>query len=291
MTVIDAHIHFDPEALTLERMLACMDRHGIDKAAIIGAICEPFRLHGPVMRASQYMLRLNLVRLNPLGRALYETMVDKKGNFVLINKKIRIYPEPDNVLVFDAVEKHPGRLMGWAFVNPAAHDPVSELEKWKSHPGLVGAKAHPFMHRYPVSLLDPVAAWCSENGRPLLVHLGAQAGRGDFRRLPDRYPGLKVVYAHAGIPFFKRFWAYAKEKEGVFVDLSSPYLNPALVAAAVEYLGAGKCLYGTDGPYGGQAPGEDFDYGTIKGWIEALPLSAADREKLFFRNFEALISG
>jgi predicted TIM-barrel fold metal-dependent hydrolase len=291
MKVIDGHVHFDPEALALERMLACMDRHGIGQAALIAAICEPFRVKGVVMRTSQYMLRLNLLRLNPLGRLLYGTMVDKKGNFVLLTRKIRIYPEPDNALVAAAVEKHPDRFLGWVFVNPAVQEPLAELEKWGGHPGMVGAKAHPFMHSYPVSLLDPVAAWCMEHHRPLLVHLGGNRESGDYRRLPDRYPGLKIVYAHAGIPFFRELWGYARGKQGVYVDLSSPYLNRSLISSVVNYLGVDKCYYGTDGPYGSQAPGEDYDYGLIKGWIESLPLSGAEREKVFARNFEAIIGG
>ncbi|MDI6874581.1 MAG: hypothetical protein QME89_09740 [Actinomycetota bacterium] len=75
------------------------------------------------------------------------------------------------------------------------------------------------------------------------------------------------------------------------MDLSSPYLSPGLVRWAVDFLGPGKCLYGTDGPYGEQAPGEDYDYGWIKGWVEALPLSAGEKEMIFSGNFLSIIQG
>ena len=58
---------------------------------------------------------------------------------------------------------------------------------------------------------------------------------------------------------------------------------------AVDFLGADKCLYGTDGPYGQQGSGEDYDYGLIKGWIEALPLSDREFEKIFSENFQGII--
>ncbi len=284
--VIDCHIHFDPEILTMERMLACMDRHGIDKAALIPTMVEPFYLDSRMKAAGGDLLRYTLFRFNPMGRFIYMTTIDKKGNFVLLGKKFRIFDRPDNAPVAEAVAKHPGRFMGWIFVNPAAGgDPVEELERWDSTAGMVGVKAHPFWHRYSISSLDGVASWCREHGYPLLIHLGCRGGSGDYERLPERFPGLKIVYAHAGIPYFQKLWAYIKDKEGVYIDLSSPYLNRELMAKAVDFLGAGKCMYGTDGPYGQQSPGGDYDYGLIKGWVEALPLSDKELDKVFNENF------
>jgi predicted TIM-barrel fold metal-dependent hydrolase len=290
--IIDCHIHYDPEILPLERMLSCMDKNGVEKAALIATMVEPFYLTGKMKKASGDLLRYTLFRVNPLGQLFYETTVDKKGNFVLLGKKYRISQEPDNAPIAEAVESNPDKLMGWIFINPAAGgDPLAELEKWDSHPGMVGVKAHPFWHRYPISQLDSAASWCKEYGYPLLIHLGSRGGSGDYRRLPEKYPGLKVIYAHAGIPYYRKLWAYIKDKEGVYIDLSSPYLDQELVRKAVDFLGADKCLYGTDGPYGQQSPGEDYDYGLIKGWIEALPLSEKDFRKIFSENFEALIKG
>jgi predicted TIM-barrel fold metal-dependent hydrolase len=288
--VIDCHIHYDPEILTLERMLACMDEHGIDKAALIPTMVEPFYLESKAKTAAGDLLRYMLIRANTLGQVFYSTTIDKKGNFVLLGKKFRIFEKPDNAPVAEAVEKHPERFVGWIFVNPAAAgDPIEEIEKWSSRPGMVGVKAHPFWNRYPISRLDGVAAWCEEHGYPLLIHLGCREGSGDYQRLPERYPGLKILYAHAGIPYFQKLWSYIKDKDNVYIDVSSPYLNQDLMRKAVGFLGADKCLYGTDGPYGHQSPGGDFDYGLIKGWVEALPLSESEFEKVFSTNFQKII--
>ncbi|WP_287153333.1 amidohydrolase family protein [Candidatus Solincola tengchongensis] len=289
--IVDCHIHYEPRMFPAERLLAAMDRHGIDRACLVPTMVEPFSLRGRIKRYSNSFLRACLVHANPLGRFLYDALlIDSRGYFHILHEKYRVIERPDNATVAELVERHPERFLGWIFVNPAVDpDPVKEIERWAGRPGMVGVKAHPFWHRYPVERLLPVASWCRENGRPLLVHLGSRRGSGDYRLLPERFPGLKIIYAHAGIPYYRELWGYIRDREGLYVDLSSPYLNPGLVRRAVQFLGPGKCLYGTDGPYGEQAPGEDYDYGWIKGWVEALPLSEAERELVFAGNFLSLV--
>jgi predicted TIM-barrel fold metal-dependent hydrolase len=270
-------------------MVACMDSNGIEKAALIPTMVEPFLLTGRLKKISNDLLRSSLVYMNPLGRFEYDAfLLDKKGYFHILNEKYRIIQEPDNQTVAEAIEAYPDRFLGWIFVNPAAKDPMTEIEKYASKPGMIGVKAHPFWHRYPISMLDPVAGWCRDNGYPLLIHLGSMRGSGDYKRLPETYPGLKILYAHAGIPYYRKLWDYSKAKKDIYIDLSSPYLNRRLIKMAVDALGPDRCLYGTDGPYGEQARGEDYDYGHIKGMIEGLPLSDRELQKIFSENFESI---
>jgi uncharacterized protein len=288
--IIDCHMHYDPEMFTKDRMLAGMEANGIDKTALIASLCEPFWLDGRAKKMSGDLMRSALLNVNPVGHLLYQSTLNKKGYFVLLGNKFRIYDQPDNGAVAKLIEEHPDRFMGWIFVNPSVDkDPVSTCEKWSSNPAMIGVKAHPFWHRYDVELLDSTAGWCREHGYPLLIHLGSKGNSGDYMRLPEKFPGLKILYAHAGIPYFKKLWSYIKDKKDVYVDLSSPgYVNMNLIKKAVDFLGPDRCLYGNDGPYGPQAPGEDFPYRIIKGWIEALPLSDKAFEKIFHENFEAI---
>jgi uncharacterized protein len=87
---------------------------------------------------------------------------------------------------------HPDKFVGWVFLNPAAKSSVEEAERRFRNPRWIGVKAHPFWHRYPVAALDDIAALCQDRGKPMLVHLGGGAQRGDFRRLPERFPRLKL---------------------------------------------------------------------------------------------------
>jgi uncharacterized protein len=287
--IIDCHMHLDPDIWPLDRMVAGMKKNSIDQTALISTMVEPFSLKQRPKQIAGDLVRSALLHVNPLGQMLYKSTLSKKGYFILLGKRYRIYNKPDNGAVVAAIERYPDKFMGWIFINPAFDsDPISEIERWSSNPAMVGVKAHPFWHRYNTELLDSAAAWCRDNGYPLLIHLGCRGGSGDYRRLPDKYPGLKVLYAHAGIPYYRKLWAYIRDKKDVYIDLSSPYLNKELVRTAVDTLGADKCLYGTDGPYGVQPLGDDYDYGWIKGWIESLPLSDAEREKIFSENFETI---
>jgi len=116
------------------------------------------------------------------------------------------------------------------------------------------------------------------------MHLGGDRESGDYRYLPERHPRLKIVYAHAAVPYFREVWNYAKEKENVFIDLSSTvYTNQAVLSSVIQTLGTTKCLYGTDGPYAEATQGRMLDR------IHQLSISDDKREQILGRNFLELI--
>ena len=134
-------------------------------------------------------------------------------------------------------------------MNPKISDPMKEIEKWIDKRGWIGVKAHPFWHSYPIAKLEQVAAFCAERDVPVLIHLLGNREQGDYRYLPERHPKLKILYAHAGVPFYREIWNYAKKQENVFVDLSNPvYVDEGILPVVIKKLGAEKCIYGTDGP-------------------------------------------
>lgn len=56
-------------------------------------------------------------------------------------------------------------------------------------------------------------------------------------------------------------------------------------------MGAERCLYGTEAPYGFSDEQHSYDYTAIRGWVESLPVSAYDKERIFSGNFQALVAG
>lgn len=286
--VADAHYHLDPRLESVERLLAQMREHGIARVALIAAVCDPVHV-GRAGAALMKTMRRALAGAAPrAGRVLYCCTVRPSGRVSFLGPGAAIYAAPDNDAVERELSAHPEAFAGWLFVNPRSAAPVEEAEKRFRHPGWIGVKAHPFWHRYPVRALDDVAALCAERGKPMLVHLGAGARRGDFRRLPDRFPRLKIVYAHAGIPWYRALWEDAKQRKNVFVDLSSPYLDKALRHRALRELGPSRCLYGTDGPYGYPARDGGYDHGAILRQIGQAGLSQVDLDRVLGENFRAL---
>ena len=286
--IADAHYHLDPRLESIERLRAQMRAHGIGRVALIAPLSDP--LH--VGRAGVALMRAMRRALSGgapwLGRILYRSTVRRSGHVAFLGPRAAIHSAPDNDAVERALDAHPGEFVGWLFVNPRGGAGVEEVERRFGKPAWIGVKAHPFWHRYPVAALDDVAALCQERQKPMLVHLGA--GAGDFRRLPERFPRLKLVYAHAGIPFYEELWAWALRCDNVFVDLSSPYLDKALRHRALRALSASRCLYGSDGPYGYPAGDGGYDHGAILRQIEQAGLPAPDLDRVLGGNFKALAS-
>jgi predicted TIM-barrel fold metal-dependent hydrolase len=286
--IADAHYHLDPRLETVDRLLAQMQQHGIGKVALIAAPCDPLHVGRAGAAFVRFMRRALLGAAPRLGRILYCSTVHRSGRVSFLSRSARIYAEPDNDAVERALLAHPDKFVGWVFLNPRAKSAVEDADRRFRNPRWVGVKAHPFWHRYPVAALDAVAALCQDRGKPMLVHLGAGAQGGDFRRLPHRFPRLNIIYAHAGIPWYGALWEDAVRRQNVFVDLSSPYLDKALRHRALRTLGASRCLYGTDGPYGYPAPEGGYDHGAILRQIKQAGLSAKDLDRVLGGNFEAL---
>ena len=278
--IVDAHYHLEERIESVGRLIDQMDQHDIDRIALIATMLDPFDAGEEGAAGAAQLREALLGSARDLGLTFYNSMLTDDGDFSLFGETYRIYATPDNSSVAQAIQAHPDRFYGWVFVNPSAADPIAEMDRWIGQPGWIGVKSHPFWHRYAVAALDDVAAYCSEKNWPLLIHLGGDKQRGDYRCLPERHPGLRVLYAHAGVPFYRDVWDYAKGRANVLVDLSSPaYVDKEMRLDVINAVGAEKCLYGTDGPY--DCP----DHGRIVQEIRQLPISAAAKERILGRNF------
>lgn len=285
--IIDCHAHFEPRMLDAGRVLAKMDAAGVDRIVMIPAMNDP--IPATPERLLSAMRRLMRSRV---GRGLAElghrALLTPEGDLRLGGEVQHIYSRPDNAAVARLIEAHADRFLGWIFLNPRNNPGVlDELEQWRSTRGMIGIKLHPHWHDYRTELLAPLLRRAEELRLPVLIHLGFRR-RGDFRAICERFPRLVVISAHAGFPFYDHLWAYRGAYPNLHVDLSSPYIDEALARAAVEAMGPERCLYGTDAPYGFHEPDGSYDYGTIKRWIERLPVPSAKQEDILGGNFLAL---
>jgi predicted TIM-barrel fold metal-dependent hydrolase len=283
--IIDAHAHFEPRLLDLDRVIAKLDAAGVDRVALIPAMNDPLpSTPRGLLAVARTLMTYDATR--PLAERLHRATLTRDGALRLGRGEVyRIDPRPDNAAVAAVVARHPRRLLGWIFLNPRDNPGVlDELERWRAAPGMIGIKLHPHWHDYRTDLLDPVLARAQELRLPVMIHLGF-GPRGDYRAIAARFPRLVVIAAHAGFPFYRSLWAHRRDCPNLYVDLSSPYINEPLARGAVAAMGAARCLYGTDSPYGFHADDGSYDYDAIKRWVERLPVSTAERERVFSSNF------
>jgi predicted TIM-barrel fold metal-dependent hydrolase len=283
--IIDAHYHLEVRMETLDELLAQMTQHGIDRVALIPTLVDPIHLSKIAGIAGEMMPKMLMSKWRRMGLLLYNSTVTKDGKFSALGKMHSIYDSPDNESVSQVLHAHPERFYGWIFVNPRVSEPIKEVERWAGKPGWIGVKTHPFWHRYSINLLDDVAAYCVEKDWVLLMHLGSDLERGDYRYLPERHSKLKIIYAHAGLPFYREVWEYGRRMNNVYIDLSNPYyVDDQVRVNAIKTMGFEKCVHGTDGPYA------DARQGRMLNYILRLPLSDIEKERILGSNFINLIS-
>ena len=185
------------------------------------------------------------------------------------------------------VGKHSDTIGGMIWINP--HDPVWEedAEATLRH-GFKGIKLHPTFDLYRVNVdsLDGVFSFAAKHRLPILTHaMEKEASPTNYVELLERYPDVKVVFAHFG-----------PEVDGIVVAkrYDSAYLDttltpPPKVAVAVGCAGSGKVLFGTDSPLGYKTrDGPDKpEYRTFRkatDEIIKLGLREAELEDLFCKN-------
>jgi uncharacterized protein len=284
--IVDCHFHVDETMLTLDKMIEGMDENNISKTALIAPMNETmFEVESTYQHHLQRFFRFLILNSPQIGLKVYNGLV-KDGVFNLYGHSYKIFTKPRNDIVAAAMDRFPDRFLGWAAVNPMIPESIEEVELYLNKPGFIGVKAHPFMHEYSIKALDPVAAMCESKGIPIIIHLSSEPD--SYKYLPKKYPELKVIYAHAGLPFWRKLWNYVKDQPNVFVDTSSDYLTPSIVKKAVESLGYQKVLFGCDGPYGMKRFNE-YDYSSKKAWIDSLRIPDNQKEYILGKNFLGLI--
>ena len=290
--MIDCHYHLEGSMVSIPCLLKSMDAHGVRRTALIATLTAELRLprfSGPALAVFRRLLLARVRFAHDLGLSFYRRTVKRDGAVDLLGASYEIKSQPRNDEILEAVKALPDRFWGWIFVNPVGPvDPQDEIERCRQQPGMIGVKAHPFWHDYPIERLTDVAARCQELALPMLIHLGADA-HGDYRLLPELFPRLTVIYAHAGVPYAREVCAYARGRDRVFVDLSSPaYVDSRVAREAVRLAGSERCLFGSDGPYFHVVDG-GFDYRPVKHILFRLGLSDRERERIEEKNFLELL--
>lgn len=289
--IIDAHAHYESRVLDINGLLEKMSQAGVSKTVLIAPLTNPPETEKSdllmAIQRSMYYSRL----LRPAAISITRSMYTKSGEWNLWYRKYNankqsfsIITRPDNEGIAAVISKYPDRLLGWIFINPNNNGALEQIEQWRNKLGMIGVKIHPFWHSFPMKRVEVVARRTEELGLPMLVHLGFGES-GDYIWLVERFPKLKIIFSHLGIPFYKDIWRFIKNKPNVFMDISSTYhVDCKLIREAVRIAGPHKCIFGTDSPYGCSDA-----IIKIKRWVEDLDITDNDKERIFSGNFMNLI--
>ena len=286
--IIDCHYHLEERVYTVDRLMSEMQKSGIDKVALMGSLIEPFK------EPPQFLVgALQLLLENPFSRGLGNVFVSNftdRSELKILGKPYLIESDPDNEKVFNAVRKHPDKFLGWIFVNPRGKkSQVAEFEKYKDCEGFIGVKAHPFWHHFTPVELAPVAERLAKTGKPLLIHAGF-GEEGNFEALLKKVPDLKLILAHAGFPEYADTWRKIKSQKNIYLDLSqTTYTSEKITRKAVDFFGAERLFFGTDGPYGFHGPDHQYDYGFIKRRIDRMFPDINVRKRLLGGSFADVV--
>jgi predicted TIM-barrel fold metal-dependent hydrolase len=164
---------------------------------------------------------------------------------------------------------YPKRLIGFTSINPDRYQPERKVERAVKEFGMRAVKLYPHSGFYPNDpRLTRTYDFCSRQGIPVVIHTGPKAVRWQWMKynqpifvdeIATNFPDLKIVMCHGGYPWTEEFMAVVYTNPNIWVDLTfmerieETFMLPGLVENTVRRLvkliGAGRLLWGSEGPY------------------------------------------
>jgi predicted TIM-barrel fold metal-dependent hydrolase len=165
-------------------------------------------------------------------------------------------------------DRYPGVLMGFGSVDPHADDAADEMRR-AADLGIKGLKFHPTMQQFDPGdrRFYPLWVTAQELGLICLFHTGTcgiGAGTPGAGGTKIRYshpgfldsvgadfPGLTLIAAHFGWPWFMECLAIALHKSNVWIELSgwAPKYLPSEVVREIGRRLNERTLFGSDYPF------------------------------------------
>ena len=158
--------------------------------------------------------------------------------------------------VIEAIRRYPDRLVGTFMLNPhlGVDAGLAELRRLVAEDGFRMVKLHPTAHAYwpkARDFTDPVLEEAALLDIPVLIHTGDPpfAVPALMEPLAADHPGTTVILAHLGTQKI----GYADDAINVARHCDNVYLETGWghqprVAEAVQAIGAGRMVFGSDCP-------------------------------------------
>jgi predicted TIM-barrel fold metal-dependent hydrolase len=168
------------------------------------------------------------------------------------------YPAANDMVLAQAEAAH-GRLFPFCRLDPA-DSPAAEARRCLAA-GARGIKLHPRAEGFNLDhpAMDDVYALADDEQLPILCHAGRgipALGRHAIE-VCARYPGLRLILAHAGISDLGWIWREAPAHPNLFFDTA--WWSPSDLQALFALVAPGQILMASDAPYATPAFGATMD--------------------------------
>ena len=163
-----------------------------------------------------------------------------------------------NERVWQAIQRHPDRYLGYCFVNPGDPRALDEINHRVRDQGFIGIKLYN-QYQLDEPVLEPILERAIQWRIPILQHAGyctdaatakqqeRISNAGHIARAAQRYPEAILIEGHIG---GGGDWEWAlkhlREAPSVFIDTSGSVVDEWMLDRCIAELGAGRLLFATD---------------------------------------------
>ncbi len=194
-----------------------------------------------------------------------------------------------NDIVARAIEKHPDRVLGLAYVSPphlSEAELCDELHRRAAQGGWVGLKPYPRAGLpYDDPLYEPAWRIAEQHGWMVLAHIGQVAGTTDtIARLAERYANVQWVIAHSGGSFAmaRGVTAVMKDHANIWAELTLTPVTNGVIEWMIGEAGDDRILYGSDAPMRDPRP--------QLGWVVWADAPLESRRKILGGNLRRVLA-
>ncbi len=250
-------------------IFACADDQGTYQGK--WAEYEIIDIHAHIGYYKGYDLSMNTLMDNINRYGIKTALISNADGSAIPGYTLDLDEKEINIAAADSVRAFPDQLRAILWARPDKGDPEI-IENFLKDPQFkdifVAVKLHPDFNNFPADdpAVDPYLNLCEKYGIPAVFHSGGEGDNSDPEKilnLAKRHPDVPIVLYHTGflgphdraIDLIKT----AVENNEANLYAGTGQMSVEGVLKAVEELGAGRVMFGTDAVYYGKEHYKEYE--------------------------------